>query len=182
MAGDGILRRMSFVSEVTGGWSLAEDPDEVHELLCASDRHAAEQHGLTVPRRSRATTGGLVADGCVQVLREQGEIAAMFTLTSRPPYSLAETGFPARSAPRYLQRLAVRPDLLRAGSLIGVQSVARAIELSTAQGADALRAEANPDLVGVLEMLLTLGFRRYGEPAPEGPLRRVYLQRDLAGA
>jgi hypothetical protein len=103
----------------------------------------------------------------------------MFTLTWSPPYPLGPTGLPDRRRPAYLQRLAVSPDRLRAGSLAGVQCVARAIEIAAAGGADALRSEANPDLTAVVQILLTLGFVRYAQPPAEGPLRREYLQRDL---
>lgn len=166
-------------SAVRDGWSLADDPDEVHLLLLASDRHSAERYGLPLPRRNRETTKSLVRDGRVHVLREGAETVAMFTLTWQPPYPLTQTGFPERRRPAYLQRLAVRPDRLRAGSLAGVQCVARAVETATAAGADALRSEVNPDLEAVLRLLLALGFVRHGQPPADGPLRRVYLQRDL---
>jgi hypothetical protein len=167
---------------VPDGWSLAHDPDEVFDLLLASDRHAAERHGLPLPRRNREATGFLVGEGRVHVLRQRTELVAMFTLTWQPPYPLEPTGFPPRHRPAYLQRLAVRPELLRAGSLAGVQCVARAVEVATEGGADALRSEANPDLAEVLRLLLTLGFVRYGEPPADGPLRRVYLERPIDGA
>ncbi|GAA3728715.1 hypothetical protein GCM10022225_07600 [Plantactinospora mayteni] len=170
------------VSAVRDGWSLADDPDEVHALLLASDRHWAAGSGLPPPRRDRQATEVAVREGRVHVVREATETVAMFTLAWQPPYPLTPTGFPDRRRPAYLRRLAVRPDRLAAGSLVGVQCVKRAIEVATAAGGDALRSEANPDLVAVLRLLLALGFVRYGEPPADGPLRRIYLQRELGGA
>lgn len=175
----GIIAGMDSGGQASAGWTLSDDPDQVHALLCASDEYAADVYRLPRPRRNRDTTDRLVRDGCVHALHEGGELIAMFTLTPQPPYPLDETGFPDRSRPRYLQRLAVSPDRLRAGSLLGVQSVARALEVAAAAGSDAVRSEANPDLRAVVDMLRALGFVPYARPTSDAPLRRVYLQRDL---
>ncbi len=59
-----------------------------------------------------------------------------------------------------MQRLAVAPPDYPDG-LVGFHAVRHAVQLAAAAGADALRAEANPDLSAVLTMLTAVGFRRY---------------------
>ena len=162
-------------------WELAADPAEVHALLCASDAYQAAATGTPVPRRRLETATRHVAAGNTWLLRQGSTAAAMFTLTSDPPYDLAETGFPAADHPVYLQRLAVLPELVAAGSLAGVRCVRKAIDVARETG-DVLRSEANPDLAGTRELLQQCGFRQIGDVHANGTGRRwIYLQKDLTG-
>jgi hypothetical protein len=157
-------------------WAVATEPAEVHELLCASDRYQAERTGTPAPARRIASTEWLVRSGATHVLRQDGRAVAMFTLTTEPPFNATEVPFPFAAAPRYLQRLAVHPDLAAGGSLAGARCVRRALELAAAAGADALRCEANPDLAATHELLVSLGFQQAGEVLEAEGVRRVYLQ------
>ncbi|EST26303.1 hypothetical protein N566_24160 [Streptomycetaceae bacterium MP113-05] len=146
---------------MTGGWEDAADAVEVHTLLEACDAHQADATGTPRPVRRRETTVALVDGRHVRLLREDGRAVGMFTLTTRlraeePP------GQPHADRPAYLSRLAVAPDLLAAGSPVGVRCVREAIRLAGSLGADALRAEANPDLRGTRAMLASLGFEQCG--------------------
>jgi hypothetical protein len=169
-------------TEAAWAWEVATDAAEVHELLCACDRYQAAGTGSPVPSRCLETTERHVRDGAVHVLRRDG-VAAMFTLTREPPFKLVDGSFPAARRPVYLQRLAVRPHLLRAGSFVGIRCVRKAVEVAAADGADALRCEANPDLVATRTLLEALGFRQHG-PVYGGPgqARRVYLHKELPPA
>jgi hypothetical protein len=88
----------------------------------------------------------------------------------------AEGSLPETLNPWYMQRLAVTPQ--SPDPLTGFHAVRHAVETARAAGADALRAQANPDLAMVLRMLTVLGFVRYGTDE-SGPLRRTYLQMPL---
>ena len=160
-------------------WAVATEPAEVHELLCASDGYQAERTGTPAPARRIASTEWLVRSGAVHVLRQDGRAVAMFTLTEDPPFDPADVPFPSADAPRYLQRLAVHPDLAARGSLAGARCVRRALELAAAAGADALRCEANPDLAATHELLVSLGFEQAGDALEAEGARRVYLQRRI---
>lgn len=166
---------------IGGAWEVAADPVEVHELLCASDRHQGERFGSPVPSRNPATSELRVHEGAVHLLRgADSRPAAMFTLTTAPAFAEPPGVFPAARAPAYLSRLAVRPDLAASGSLAGVLCVRRAVEVAAERGADALRAEANPDLESTVRMLTLLGFARCGdELRDEDGRRRVHLHRWL---
>ncbi|MBB4688777.1 hypothetical protein [Amycolatopsis jiangsuensis] len=161
-------------------WEVATDADEVHTLLRASDRHQGDRFGSPVPARNPATTESRVRAGVVQVLRHSDRLAAMFTLTWQPPFEEPAGVFPFARTPAYLSRLAVRPDLVTAGSLAGLQCLRRAVGLALEQGADVLRAEANPDLESTVDTMVLLGFSRCdGEFGGDGTPRRVYLQHRL---
>jgi hypothetical protein len=160
-------------------WQVATDSEEVHDLLRACDAYQASQSGTPAPVRRPETTAARVLAGNVHTLRHKGSLAAMFTLTWTAPFE--EPGiYPPASRPGYLCRLAVRPDLLAGGSLLGARCVRKAVELATGGGADELRAEANPDLTQTRELLGHLGFEQcgpvYGDP---GGARRVYLRKVL---
>jgi hypothetical protein len=161
-------------------WERAADPQQVHGLLCASDAFQAARSGTPVPARRIDTTERHVRAGAVYLLRYKGEPAAMFTLTSVPPFDLSTTDFPPADSPVHLQRLAVRPDLVITGSLVGARCVRKAIEVGVTGGADVLRSEANPDLPGTRTLLHEFGFRQYGPEHADATGRRwVHLQRDL---
>ncbi|MFI0785991.1 GNAT family N-acetyltransferase [Streptomyces lydicus] len=160
-------------------WEPAESAEEVHALLRASDLHTAELYGLPVPERRLERSRALVGERAVHLLRHGDTAIAMFTLTGRPPFRRALDVFPPARAPLYLQRLAVHPDRARRDATLGMRAVRRACETARAAGADALRAEANPDLRKSVELLTGLGFVAYGEVEAEDWMRRVYLQRAL---
>lgn len=167
----------------TREWAVAVDVDEVHDLLCACDLRQAVESGTPVPARRFETTKRRVESGAVHVLTEDGVAIATFTLTDEAPFPPDPGRFPEPAKPMYLQRLAVRPDLLASGAVVGVQCVRKAIELASAAGADALRCEANPDLVGTFTLLTTLGFRQQGPVYfSHTDAKRTYLQRDLITA
>jgi hypothetical protein len=156
----------------------ATDVGQVHELLCASDAYAAARYGLPAPVRNPATSCSLVEQGLVHLLRRGGVAAAMFTLGWNPPFE-PPTEFPPAAKPAYLRRLAVAPAHLAEDPLLGAQTLRRAVEVATALGADALRAETNPDLSGIVALMTTFGFRQYGLTRTDGWMRRVYLQKQL---
>ncbi|WP_052845416.1 hypothetical protein [Streptomyces sp. NRRL S-31] len=161
-------------------WEIAASAEEVHALLGASDAYAAERHGLPVPRRNMDSSRGLVEAGVVRMLRVDGEPAAMFTLTWKPTFTAEPGVFPPARRPVYLQRLAVRPEFVTGGRMLGLMCMRKAMEEAAGMGADALRAETNPDLGAVVQVLESYGFRRYGEVETDGWMRRVRFQYDLA--
>jgi GNAT superfamily N-acetyltransferase len=159
-------------------WGIATDADAVHALLCASDAHHAQTYGLPAPARRIETTKRSVEAGAVHILQHGTEFVGMFSLTWEPSFDVAGTAFPERLKPAYLQRLAVRPDWL--GSLVGLRCVRRAVELAAERGADALRADANPDLTATSALLRLFGFRQYGDvQSSESGLRRIHLEKEL---
>lgn len=163
-------------------WRVATDAEAVHELLLASDAHHAAANGLPTPNRRIESSRRLVAAGAVQILCTDAAPTAMFTLTEEPPFGRDLSIFPAARCPLYLQRLAVEPRTRTAAPLLGVRALRRAVELAAARGADALRAEANPDLPAVVRLLTTFGFVQYGPVQATSVLRRIYLQKDLPAA
>ncbi len=166
---------------MTWSWEMAKNLYEVHELLCASDAHHAQIHGLPVPVRRFESTRRYVEAGVVHLLRYGGDAAGMFTLTWESPFDEHTGVFPNRWKPAYLQRLALHPEWLQRDSLVGTRCLRRAIELATDTGADALRAEANPDLLATCALLRLFGFEQYGLVYTNGILRRIYLEKKLAG-
>lgn len=163
-------------------WEASANADEVHALICASDAYTATS-SAPAPVRNIQTTRRRVEAGSVHVLRFRGEAVATFTLTWEPPYDPRETAvFPPASKPIYISRLAVKPDWVENGSLVGVRCLRKAVELANGLGADAIRSEANPDLERVRALLAAFQFEQYGSAqAPDGR-RRVYLQKDLRRA
>ncbi|WP_228120296.1 hypothetical protein [Streptomyces fagopyri] len=161
-------------------WETAEDPDEVHALLRACDAYQARRYGSPAPVRNTGTTERRVRSGEVHLLRHDGEVAGMFTLSWDPPFTLAADAFPPAVRPAYLGRLAVAPRLLADSAPTGATCVRRAAELASARGADALRSEANPDLAGTVKLLELLGFRRHGDVLTDAAGRRtVRLQKSF---
>ncbi|MEU6243461.1 hypothetical protein [Streptomyces sp. NPDC047024] len=165
---------------MTGGWEDATDPAEVHALLEACDAHQADVTGTPRPVRRRETTAALVEGRHVRLLRENGRAIGMFTLTAGPRAE-EPPGQPHADRPAYLCRLAVAPDHLATGSLVGVRCVREAIRLAGSLGADALRAEANPDIRGTRTLLASLGFEQCGPTHADDKGRRyVHLHKPLA--
>jgi len=121
-----------------------------------------------------------VRSGSVHLLRHEGRPAAMFTLTWEPPFDASATTFPPARKPIYMGRLAVAPEWLANGSLVGVRCVRRAIEIAEQAGADALRSEANPDLARVRALLDALGFEECAAFQSADGRRAVHLQKTLA--
>ncbi|MFC4585730.1 galactose mutarotase [Sphaerisporangium corydalis] len=161
-------------------WEVGTDPRELHDLLVACDAYQAERTGTPVPARVIETTESRVRSGAVHLLRRGTEAVAMFTLTDRPPFDPAGLDLPEGGRLMYLSRLAVKPELLEQGSLVGVQCVRKAIELARGLGADALHAEANPDLTGTRALLAHLGFEQHGPVHSDGTGRRyVHLRKPL---
>lgn len=158
-------------------WEISTHSEEVHTLLCACDAYTATDKA-PAPVRNIETTWQRVHAGSVHVLRHDNESIAMFTLTWEPPFTGDLTIFPAALKPAYLGRLAVKPEWLINGSLVGVQCLRKAIELAKNERADAIRSEANPDLTRVRTLLHLFGFQEYGQNA-EGGRRRVYLQKTV---
>lgn len=177
------MGRLRLMGETTTWhWELATDAAEVHRLVCACDEHQARLSGTQVPARRSETTEQRVETRSVHVLRHGSEAAATFTLVWEPPFDASLDRFPPASRPAYLQRLAVSPDWLGRDALVGARCLRRAVELATSQGADAIRAEANPDLTDVRELLRLFGFRQCGPPEAAAGLARVYVQRALGPA
>ncbi|EID79780.1 MULTISPECIES: hypothetical protein [Rhodococcus] len=154
-------------------WRTADDVVMVHRLIEASDRRAAALTGTTAPPRRQESTQRLVAAGQVQLGLVAGQPVVTVTVGPVPSFDPAEAGMPEADEPWYMQRLAVAPDY--PDGLVGFHAVRHAVQLAAAAGADALRAEANPDLSAVLTMLTAVGFRRY-RTHNSGRAPRTYLQ------
>lgn len=164
----------------TWRWDRGGEVAEAHVLLCASDAFQAAATGTPVPRRSPTTTAAHLDAGHTWLPRHDGVAVATFTLTATPPCDLSATGFPAASRPRYPQRLAVLPDVVASGSLAGLRCLRKAVDVAEGDGADVLRAEANPDLADTLELLRLSRFRQCGDVHRDGSGRRwVYPRNDL---
>lgn len=160
-------------------WETAADADEIHALLCASDRSVATPEA-PAPQRNRDSTHRLILAGATQVLRRDGVAVASFNLLDTPPFDESYGHFPPARHPLYLGRLAVDPAWTGSGSLIGAQCVRCAIEMARAAGADALRAETNPDLIRMRALLGTFAFAEYGAMSDPDGRRRVCLQLSFA--
>lgn len=160
----------------TWQWELANDAAEVHELLCTCDRYQGMSYNSPVPSRRLETTERHVLNLSVHLLRHGKTPAATFTLTENPPFDHDTEIFPNALNPLYLQRLAVHPDLLREGVLVGLQCVRRAMDVAKSRSADALRCEVNPELSATSALLRQLGFKQC-RPALHGNAgsRRAYL-------
>lgn len=170
------MREVHFASST---WTVADDPEEVHELLRESDAAQAMPEA-PVPVRSMETTRRRVADGSVHGLRLDGELAAMITVTWEPPSAGAASAYSPARKPAYISRLAVRPQFLEQQPLAGASCIRRAIEVCASGGADVLRSEANPDLEAVMRLLRMLGFERQGPVHGDGVRRWVHLEKRLA--
>lgn len=160
-------------------WSVADDVEEVHQLLCESDAAQALARA-PVPVRRIETTRRLIAERSIQILRREDRAIAMITLAWRSPFPMDLWRFPPARNPAYMSRLAARPSALAEEPLLGLQCVRRAVELARTGGADAVRCEANPDLARVTAMLGLLGFVQCGAPLTDGGRRRVHLQKSLS--
>jgi hypothetical protein len=165
----------------TSSWEVGADPAEVHALLCACDAHQSTPEA-PAPKRNPETTRRRVEAGEVHLLRQGGEAIAMFTLSWDAPFGDDLSTFPVARRPAYLGRLAVHPELLEGGSIVGAGCLRRAVELARAGGADALRAQANPDVANVLALLTAFGFEQCGPVLSDGERRRVHLQKPLPSA
>lgn len=159
-------------------WEVSTNVEEVHALLCACDAYTATDKA-PVPVRQIETTRRNVLEGSVRVLRYEGEVVAMFTLTWFPPFSQETTIFPSVHKPAYISRLAIKPAWQQKGTILGAQCLRKAVELAICAGADAIRSEANPDLTRVRALLDLFGFKEYGQMQSEDGRRRVYLQKEL---
>ncbi|MEU6259174.1 hypothetical protein [Streptomyces sp. NPDC047043] len=153
-------------------WQTARDAQTVQSLVEESDRAAALRTGTPAPRRRTAATRHLVKQGSVRLGTVDGVPVATVTVGATPSFDAAVGGLSYARVAWYMQRLAVRPGI--ADPFLGLHAVRHAIECATAAGADALRAEANPDLSDVLALLTTLGFVRHAT-ADTVP-RRTWLQ------
>jgi hypothetical protein len=158
-------------------WKVADEPATVHRLIEASDLRASKRTGKAPPQRRMESTQGLVASGFVHLGLLDGRPAVTVTVGDVPPFDLAESGLPPAADPRYMQRLAVDPDV-PGTFLLGFHAGRHAIAVATAAGADALRAETNPDYGDVVRMLTALGFEPY-RTDDSGPRRRIFLQRPI---
>lgn len=159
-------------------WAIATDEGIVHALIEASDRAAAERSGGIAPRRRRESTRYLVSRGVVHLGTAEAVPVVTVTVGPDPSFSPEQLPLPPAERPWCMQRLAVHPRCPE--PLAGVQAVRYAIEVASAAGADALRAEANPDLADVLRVLTALGFTRY-HTDDSAPAPRTYLQLALPG-
>lgn len=159
-------------------WDVGTSAEEIHALLRLCDAYTATAEA-PAPVRNMETTKRNVESGSVHVLRRGAEAVAMFTLTWEAPFEPEDAGFPPAQRPGYLQRLAVKPELLAEGSLVGARCIRRAIELARRAGADVIRSEANPDLARVVALLGLFGFEEFRRTQAEDGRRRVYLQKNL---
>lgn len=142
--------------DVSWRWTIAEDADSIHRLLCESDAHTATS-GAPAPLRNPASTRAYVDMGAVHVLWAGPEIAASITVTWTAPFARGLSSFPHARRPAYITRLAVAPRWVACDSLLGARCLRHAAEVAAAAGADALRAEANP-LLDAVRLLRMTGF------------------------
>lgn len=159
-------------------WEIGSDAEEIHELLCASDRYSATPDA-PAPQRKLATTEARIRSGGVHVLRKGSEAVAAFTLTWEQPFTQDISIFPSAHKAAYISRLAVRPEQLSEGEMLGMRCLRKAVELAETAGADALRSEANPDLLGVFTLLRKHGFEEHFRTRDADGTRRAYLQKNL---
>jgi hypothetical protein len=159
-------------------WEVSTNAEQVHALLRACDAYTAAAN-VPPPERKIETTRRYVQMGSVHILRRGLQNVGMFTLTWEPTFDQDLTIFPQAEKVVYLARLAVQPEYLERGSIVGARCVRKAIELALDQGAEAIRCEANPDLVSVFTLLDLFGFRQYGPTLSHEARRRVYLQKSL---
>lgn len=157
-------------------WDTARDARTVHALVEESDRAAALRTGTAAPVRRPEATRRLVDLGVVRLGRVDGVAVVTVTVGPVPSFDPDGSALPRAELPWYMQRLAVRPGC--PDPLAGVRAVRHAVELASAAGADALRAEANPDLPDVLTLLTALGFTRHN--TLDGTPRRTRLHHCLA--
>jgi GNAT superfamily N-acetyltransferase len=157
-------------------WRVADDPDVVHRLIEASDQQAAARTGTVAPLRRRESTRLLVEARVVRIGLLDRDPVVTVTVGPFPSFDPAEGNLPEAPDPWYMLRLAVAPE--SQDFLAGFHAVRHAVETARAGGAGALRAEANPDLAAVLQMLTVVGFVRYGTDESR-PLRRTFLQMPL---
>lgn len=164
-------------------WEVATDAGAVHDLLCRSDAAQAIRFDSPVPVRRQETSERRVALGQVHLLRRDGRVAAMFTLSPDLPFDDEEGTFAPVAQAQHLSRLAVAPTLLDTEILVGTRCVRRAVEVAREADASVLRAEANPDLADTVELLVLLGFVQRG-PVLTDDLgrRRVFVEKDLRPA
>lgn len=157
-------------------WEIAQDANEVHGLLEASDQAQASD-AAPAPRRNLERTHYLVTNGCVRLLRKETQAVAMFSLTQSPPFVLEDAGFRWAARPLYLQRLAIEPGCARTmGAVPGINSLRHAIKTARDLEADALRSEANPNLTRTMHLLTVMGFEQQRTAGTSPADNRVYLE------
>lgn len=158
-------------------WELANDPEEVHRLLLASDVHAAG--GGHLPQRRPDSTRRLVSAGSVHGLRRAGRLVASVTLTEDPTFEPGPQ-FANVTPVLYMRRLCVDPA---AGDpLLGLRAARRAASLAREQGFRALRSEVNPEVLGVIRMLTSFGFRQRGSVLLDSEIPAVQMELLLSGS
>jgi hypothetical protein len=131
--------------EIAWRWSIGEDAGAIHQLLCASDAHTATAEA-PAPQRNADSTQAFVSAKAVHVLWAGNEMAATITVLWRPPFAHDLTVFPPAQRPAYITRLSVAPLWSARDPLLGVRCLRHAAEAAAAADADAVRAEANPNL------------------------------------
>ena len=157
-------------------WRSVVDVVEAHALLCASDAINASP-GQPPPQRNPLTTERHVLAMAVEGLFCGDSLVGMFTLTRDPPRAMDSDEFGAADQAVYMQRLAVHPDWVERDALLGVRCVKRALEIARERGASVLRAEANPRLVKVMQLLRSFGFVQVGPVRGEmGGVQHVNMQ------
>jgi GNAT superfamily N-acetyltransferase len=161
-------------------WTVGGDVGELHALLCACDAQQAADSGTPAPRRDIRTMERRIGDRNVHVLRLDGTAVGMVTLTWTPPFDLDAADYPPAERPAYMGRLAVHPEWLGRGSLVGARCIRKAVQVASCARADVVRSEANPDLTATRTLLELLGFRQHGDTKREarGPAT-VYLHKQI---
>lgn len=154
------------MTDMAWRWTIGEDADAIHSLLCVSDAHAASDTS-PAPKRSRDSTRAYVDARAVHVLWAGDEMAAAITLIWRPPFSRDLTAFPPAVNPAYITRLSVAPEWFARDSLIGARCIRHAAEVAARDGADVVRSEANPHLAS-MQLLQLCGFVECARGDDEG--------------
>lgn len=160
-------------------WVVGTDAQEIHALLCESDKMAARTSNTSVPMRNMASSERYVASGNVHVLKDRGTAIAMFTLTTTPTFNPEGIDFPGAKSPVYLTRLAIHPEVQKDNKMLGFKTVKKMIEEAKRRGHDVIWNEVNPDIADVMKLLVLSGFKELVTEPLKAGTKVKYMYREL---
>jgi GNAT superfamily N-acetyltransferase len=149
-----------------------EDAEAVARVRVAAARAltAAHGHGHWSGEATRAGVVVGMLHAKVWLARHRGEPVATFRLSTRKPWSIDRSRFPACARPLYLTDMAVVPAWQRRG--VGRRCLATAIAAARAWPADALRLDAYDAPAGAGDFYVRCGFVEVARATYRGvPLR-----------
>ncbi|MGZ8455532.1 MAG: GNAT family N-acetyltransferase [Gemmatirosa sp.] len=149
-----------------------DDAEAVAQVRAAAARALTAAHGRG-HWSGEATRAGVVVGmlhAKVWLARHEDEPVATFRLSTRKPWSIDRTRFPACAHPLYLTDMAIVPAWQRRG--VGRRCLATAIAAARAWPADALRLDAYDASAGAGEFYARCGFVEVARATYRGvPLR-----------